>query len=98
MKALCVLESVSRADGGIFEAERALQCTLAEREGVDVRVVGVRDEFTEADAAKWGSLRPRVAALRGLALAMRRGWLACLTRMWTWPMRRLFGNIRHGRF
>ena len=67
MKTLCVLESVSRADGGIFEAERALQCALAEREGVDVRVVGVRDEFTEADAAKWGSLRPRVAALRGPA-------------------------------
>ena len=67
MKALCVLESVSRADGGIFEAERALQCALAEREGVDVRVVGVRDDFTEADAAKWGSLRPRVAALRGPA-------------------------------
>jgi glycosyltransferase involved in cell wall biosynthesis len=67
MKTLCVLESVSRADGGIFEAERALQCALAEREGVDVRVVGVRDEFTEADAAKWGPLRPRVAALRGPA-------------------------------
>ena len=67
MKTLCVLESVSRADGGIFEAERALQCALAEREGVDVRVVGVRDEFTEADTAKWGSLRPRVAALRGPA-------------------------------
>ena len=67
MKTLCVLESVSRADGGIFEAERALQCALAEREGVDVRVVGVRDDFTEADAAKWGSLRPRVAALRGPA-------------------------------
>ena len=65
MKTLCVLESVSRADGGIFEAERALQCALAEREGVDVRVVGVRDEFTDADAAKWGALRPRVAALRG---------------------------------
>jgi glycosyltransferase involved in cell wall biosynthesis len=67
MKTLCVLESVSRADGGIFEAERALQCALAEREGVDVRVVGVRDEFTEADLAKWGALRPRVAALRGPA-------------------------------
>ena len=65
MKTLCVLESVSRADGGIFEAERALQCALAEGEGVDVRVVGVRDEFTDADAAKWGALRPRVAALRG---------------------------------
>jgi poly(glycerol-phosphate) alpha-glucosyltransferase len=67
MKTLCVLESVSRADGGIFEAERALQCALAEGEGVDVCVVGVRDDFTEADAAKWGSLRPRVAALRGPA-------------------------------
>jgi poly(glycerol-phosphate) alpha-glucosyltransferase len=67
MKTLCVLESVSRADGGIFEAERALQCALSEREGVDVRVVGVRDEFTDADVAKWGALRPRVAALRGPA-------------------------------
>jgi poly(glycerol-phosphate) alpha-glucosyltransferase len=65
MKTLCVLESVSRADGGIFEAERALQSALAEGEGVDVRVVGVRDEFTDVDLAKWGSLRPRVAALRG---------------------------------
>lgn len=67
MKTLCVLESVSRADGGIFEAERALQCALSEREGLDVRVVGVRDEFTDADVAKWGALRPRVAALRGPA-------------------------------
>jgi poly(glycerol-phosphate) alpha-glucosyltransferase len=32
---------------------------------VDVRVDGVRDEFTDVDLAKWGSLRPRVAALRG---------------------------------
>jgi hypothetical protein len=58
MKMLCVLESVSRADGGIFESERALQCALSEREGVGVRVVGVRDEFTDADVAKWGFLRP----------------------------------------
>jgi glycosyltransferase involved in cell wall biosynthesis len=29
MRTLCVLESVSRADGGIFEAERALQSALA---------------------------------------------------------------------
>ena len=65
MKTLCVLESVSRADGGIFEAERALQSALAEGEGVDVRVVGVRDEFTDVDLVRWGSLRPRVAALSG---------------------------------
>ena len=55
---LCVLESVSRADSGIFEAERALQCVLSEREGVDVRVVWVRDEVTDEDVAKWGFLRP----------------------------------------
>ena len=67
MKTLCVLESVSRADGGIFEAERALQCALAEGEGVDVRVVGLRDEFTDADEAKWGALRPRVAPVCGPA-------------------------------
>jgi hypothetical protein len=29
MRTLCVLESVSRADGGIFEAERVLQSALA---------------------------------------------------------------------
>jgi poly(glycerol-phosphate) alpha-glucosyltransferase len=67
MKTLCVLESVSRADGGIFEAERALQSALAEGEGVDVRVVGLRDEFTDADVAKWGALRPRVAPVCGPA-------------------------------
>jgi poly(glycerol-phosphate) alpha-glucosyltransferase len=67
MKTLCVLESVSRADGGIFEAERALQSALAAGERVEVRVVGVRDEFTDTDLAKWGALRPRVAALRGPA-------------------------------
>jgi poly(glycerol-phosphate) alpha-glucosyltransferase len=67
MKTLCVLESVSRADGGIFEAERALQSALAAGEGVEVRVVGVRDEFTDVDLAKWGYLRPRVAALSGPA-------------------------------
>ena len=29
---------------------------------------------------------------------MRRDWLTCLMQMWIWPMRRLFGNIRRGRF
>lgn len=65
MRVLSVLESVSRADGGIFEAERALQCALFEREGVDVRVVGLRDEFTEVDVGRWLPLRPRVAAVCG---------------------------------
>ena len=65
MRALTVLESVSRADGGIFEAERSLQCALVKAGGVEVRVVGLRDEFTEADAGSWGALRPRVAEVFG---------------------------------
>jgi glycosyltransferase involved in cell wall biosynthesis len=32
---------------------------------VDVRVVGLRDDFTDADQAKWGALRPKVASVRG---------------------------------
>jgi glycosyltransferase involved in cell wall biosynthesis len=67
MRTLCVLESVSRADGGIFEAERALQCALAREAGVEVSVVGLRDEFTEQDLGRWGDLRPRVAEVRGPA-------------------------------
>jgi glycosyltransferase involved in cell wall biosynthesis len=65
MRALTVLESVSRADGGIFEAERSLQCALAKTGVVEVRVVGLRDGFTEADAVSWGALRPRVAEVLG---------------------------------
>jgi glycosyltransferase involved in cell wall biosynthesis len=65
MRALTILESVSRADGGIFEAERSLQCALAKTGVVEVRVVGLRDGFTEADAGSWGDLRPRVAEVLG---------------------------------
>lgn len=65
MRVLTVLESVSRADGGIFEAERSMQCALVKAGGVEVRVVGLRDEFTEADAGSWGALRPRVAEVNG---------------------------------
>jgi poly(glycerol-phosphate) alpha-glucosyltransferase len=67
MRTLCVLESVSRADGGIFEAERALQCALVREAGVEVSVVGLRDEYTEQDLARWGALAPRVAEVRGPA-------------------------------
>jgi hypothetical protein len=54
MKTLCVFEAVSCADGGIFEAERALQSALAKSRSVDVRVVGLSDEFKDADVANWG--------------------------------------------
>jgi len=65
MRVLCVLESVSRADGGIFEAELALQRALAVLPGMDVRVVGLRDAHTEKDLDRWLPLKPRVAQVRG---------------------------------
>ena len=65
MRVLCVMESVSRVDGGIFEAELALQRELAGMSGVEVDVVALRDEFTDADAGRWWPLRPRVAEVRG---------------------------------
>ena len=54
MKTLYVFEAVSCADGGIFQAERALQSALDKGDSVDVRVVGRSHEFKDADVAKWG--------------------------------------------
>ena len=67
MRVLSVMESVSRVDGGIFEAELALQRELAGMPGMEVDVVALRDEFTEADEGRWRPLRPRVAEVRGPA-------------------------------
>jgi poly(glycerol-phosphate) alpha-glucosyltransferase len=44
--------SVSRNAGGLYESVRRLVQSLM-REGVDVRVMGVTDEFTAEDAAAW---------------------------------------------
>jgi len=65
MRVLSVLESVSRADGGIFEAELALQRHLAGLPGMQVDVVGLRDAFTLQDSDRWLPLRPRTAVVRG---------------------------------
>jgi poly(glycerol-phosphate) alpha-glucosyltransferase len=65
MRVLSVLESVSRVDGGIFEAELALQKELAQSPGMVVDVVALRDEFSEADAARWLPLKPRLAEILG---------------------------------
>jgi len=67
MRVLSVLESVSRVDGGIFEAELALQRELARMDGMAVDVVALRDGFTDADADRWVPIRPRVAEVRGPA-------------------------------
>lgn len=54
-------------DGGIFEAELALQRELARMDGVAVDVVALRDGFTDADAERWAPIRPRVAEVWGAA-------------------------------
>jgi poly(glycerol-phosphate) alpha-glucosyltransferase len=44
--------SVSRKAGGLFESVRRLVQSL-EQTGMNIRVFGIRDEFTEADLAAW---------------------------------------------
>jgi poly(glycerol-phosphate) alpha-glucosyltransferase len=65
MRVLSVLESASRVDGGIFEAELALQRQLAQLSGVEVDVVALRDEFTDVDAPRWLPLKPKVGEVMG---------------------------------
>ena len=65
MNVLCVLESASRVDGGIFEAERALQRELVLSQGCAVNVVALRDEFTDLDSKKWVPICPQTAKVLG---------------------------------
>jgi len=65
MKVLCVLESASRVDGGIFEAERALQRELVLSQSYEVNVVALRDEFTDLDSKKWVPISPHTAKVLG---------------------------------
>ncbi|XHR26749.1 MAG: glycosyltransferase [Chthoniobacteraceae bacterium] len=65
MKTLCIMDSVSRANGGIFEAERRLQQTLHGCLAVDVQVVGLQDLHTETDRELWHPLNPFVYTVRG---------------------------------
>jgi poly(glycerol-phosphate) alpha-glucosyltransferase len=95
MKVLSVLESASRVDGGIFEAELALQRELARAPGIVVDVVALRDEFSEADAARWLPLKPRVAKIFGpsgfgysaglMDLMDREADLAYCAALWKYP-------------
>jgi poly(glycerol-phosphate) alpha-glucosyltransferase len=65
MHTICLLESVSRADGGIFEAELALQRELHLGQGVEIDVVGMEDRFTSEDSSRWLPLKPKVIKVRG---------------------------------
>ena len=59
MHSLCLLESVSRSDGGIFEAELALQKELVTGQGIRVDVVGLEDIYTKEDLHKWHPITPQ---------------------------------------
>jgi poly(glycerol-phosphate) alpha-glucosyltransferase len=97
MKTLCVMDWVSRTNGGIFEAERGLQQLLHTQMGLDVEVVGLRDAKTDADLAAWAPLVPNACAVRGpaafgyapdLAPALNRSGadLAYIAGLWKFPM------------
>ena len=65
MHSICLLESVSRADGGIFEAELALQRELHLGHGVKIDIVGMEDRFSVKDVSRWLPLKPRVIKVQG---------------------------------
>jgi glycosyltransferase involved in cell wall biosynthesis len=65
MKALCIMESISRLNGGVFEAERYAQREVIRDPNYQVQVVGLRDQFSEADLKAWAPLSPMVCTVRG---------------------------------
>jgi glycosyltransferase involved in cell wall biosynthesis len=65
MHSICLLESVSRSDGGIFEAECALQRELSLGQGIEVDVVGLEDAFSGQDASRWLPLKASALKTRG---------------------------------
>jgi poly(glycerol-phosphate) alpha-glucosyltransferase len=60
-----VVGSISRKAGGLFESVRRLHQSLAELQGVHVRVFGLRDEFTEADIGQWAPVTIDAYRVRG---------------------------------
>jgi glycosyltransferase involved in cell wall biosynthesis len=71
LKVTCVIASVSRLAGGIFEAERGLQRAAGATPGVSVRALGLRDRFTRADEPAWAPLPVDTVSVRGPAAL---GW------------------------
>ena len=65
MKINLVIDSFSRANGGLFDAERRLHQTLFLR-GVEAAVFGLHDAFSEADAPAWSPLKPVAFRTSGL--------------------------------
>lgn len=81
MKTVCIMDSVSRANGGIFEAERRLQQTLHAQLGIDIAVIGLRDSHTDSDRGAWSPLVPVTLPVCGpQAFGFAPGYTDALTR------------------
>jgi glycosyltransferase involved in cell wall biosynthesis len=65
MKSLFVMDSLSRANGGMMEAERRLQQTLHEEQGISINVLGLRDTFSDQDSPAWSPLEPTCCPVTG---------------------------------
>jgi poly(glycerol-phosphate) alpha-glucosyltransferase len=59
MRIAFVTPSISRIAGGIFEIERCLAEQLVRNSEINLRVLGVADEFSDADRGAWWPVEPR---------------------------------------
>jgi poly(glycerol-phosphate) alpha-glucosyltransferase len=58
MRVAFVTPSISRIAGGIFEIERCLAEQLIRKSEIDLRVLGVADQFSDADRDSWWPVEP----------------------------------------
>ena len=65
MNTVSLTGSLSRNAGGLFESVRRLHQSLAEIPGVNVVVLGLLDEFTEADLPLWQPVSTRAFSILG---------------------------------
>jgi poly(glycerol-phosphate) alpha-glucosyltransferase len=65
MKIACLIASVSRKAGGLYESVRRLCQSLNSHPGTEVHVLGMVDEYTQDDVSNWASLPTHVFPVRG---------------------------------
>jgi len=65
VKITVLVDSISRANGGIFEAEKRLQQSLANYQDIRLEVFGMEDGFSARDLPGWRPIRARVFPVTG---------------------------------
>jgi len=65
VKITVLVDSISRANGGIFEAEKRLQQSLANYQDIRLEVFGMEDRFSARDLPGWRPIRARVFPVTG---------------------------------